>query len=146
MRRRICAAAVAATGALFATVTPAAAADGGKPARTVEWSTAHATAAATGERWTEPTSTWLSRDLVLSGKLSNTGEGCYSLWTQFTFDLVPTPARKQAEVCGPGAVDVNVRQAYKPTSTGQLAVCKGTKDVKDCGPGQNITSGPVNRD
>lgn len=141
MHARIPVAAAAAVGALLALAAPATAADGGKPARTVAWSAGHESATAAGERWIEPPG-----NLVISGKLSHTGEGCYSVWTRFVNDLAPGPLRKQAEVCGSGTVDVKVRQAYRLTTTGRLAVCKGTEDVRDCGPWQNITSWPVNRD
>ncbi|MER6614567.1 hypothetical protein [Streptomyces xantholiticus] len=141
MRARTPVAAAAAVGALLAVATPATAADGSKPARTVAWSAGHESAGAAGERWMEQPG-----DLVISGKLSNTGEGCYAVWTRFVNDFAPGPLRKQAEVCGAGTVDVHVRQAYRPTTTGRLTVCKGTEDVKDCGPWQNITSWPVNPD
>lgn len=141
MHARIPVAAAAAVGALLAVATSATAADGSKPARSVAWSAGHETATATGERWIEQ-----PRSLVISGRLSNTGAGCYSVWTRFINDFAPGPLRKQAEVCGPGTVDVKARQAYQLTTTGQLTVCKGTENAKDCGPWQNITSWPVNRD
>ncbi|MGW1882767.1 hypothetical protein [Streptomyces sp. NPDC001970] len=141
MRARVPVAAAAAVGALLTVATPATAADVTKPARTVAWSAGHETATATGERWIEQ-----PRDLVISGKLSNTGEGCYSVWTRFVNDLAPGPLRKQAEVCGPGTVDVTARQAHRLTSSGRLTVCKGTENMRDCGPWQNITSWPANRD
>ncbi|WP_328394163.1 hypothetical protein OHS70_05305 [Streptomyces sp. NBC_00390] len=141
MHARVPVSAAAAVGALLTLGTPATAADGTQPSRTVAWSAGHQSATAAGERWIEQ-----PRYLVISGKLSNTGTGCYAVWTRFYNDFVPGPLRKQAEVCGPGTVDVTARQAYQLTTTGQLTVCKGTEDTKDCGPWQNITSWPVNRD
>ncbi|MFJ6630842.1 hypothetical protein ACIQMR_05420 [Streptomyces sp. NPDC091376] len=78
-------------------------------------------------------------------KLSNTGAGCYSVWTRFTNDLAPGPLAKQAQVCGPGTVGAEARQTYRLTTTRQFTVCKGTENTKDCDPWHNITSWPVNR-
>ncbi|MFC9752183.1 hypothetical protein [Streptomyces sp. NPDC056921] len=144
MLRRICVAAAAA-GVLLGVTVPAHAADSDRPARTVAWAAAYGTASAGGERWTEPGGTGFSTDLVVLGKLSNTGEGCYSLWTRFTFDLAPGLVRKQAEVCGPGTVDVDLRQRYQLTTTGSLTVCRGTENAEDCAPWQSITSWPISR-
>lgn len=129
----------AAIGALVTGAPPATALD----AEAVAWSVGHQTAVASGERWTEPGSTRLSTDLVISGKLSNSGEGCYSLWTRFVFDLGPGRVLRQAEICGSGTVDVDVRQAYQTTTTGSLTVCKGTVDTTDCASWQNITWWPI---
>ncbi|ORT59398.1 hypothetical protein [Streptomyces sp. CB03238] len=145
MRARIPVAAAATAGALLATAAPATAAsttaDGGKPARTVAWSAGHGGATAAGDRWIEQ-----SGNLVLSGTLSHTGEGCYSVWTRFVNDFAPGPLTKLAEVCGPGTVAITARHAYRLTTTGRLAVCRGTENVQDCGPWHTITSWPVNRD
>jgi len=143
MRTRTRAALAAATTALLAaTAAPASAADG-VPAGAVAWSARHGTAAAEGHRWTEPGSTGLDRTLVIQGKLSNTGSGCYALWIRYTYDLAPAMPRKYAEVCGTGSVDVSLRHVYRPTTTGYLTVCRGTADTGDCGPWQNITWWPV---
>ncbi|MFJ2821570.1 hypothetical protein ACIO7M_10690 [Streptomyces toxytricini] len=122
---------------------PAAAADE-KPARGVAWSASHETATASGGRWVERSSTGLHQ-LVAEGRLANTGEGCYSVWARFQFDFVPTPPRKQATVCGNDTVDVRVTQSYMPTTTGSIAVCKGSENARDCGPWQSLTSWPVTR-
>jgi hypothetical protein len=147
MRTRIWATTAAAGCLLLTTAGTAAAAsaDDSKPARTVEWSVGLESATAAGERWTEPRSTGFSSDLVLSGTLSNTGQGCYSVWTKFTFDFISGPIRKHAEICGPGNVEVNVRQAYQLTTTGSLTVCKGISDTKECAPWENITWWPINQ-
>lgn len=136
--------AVLATGLALAITAPASASED-TSARTVEWSTEFETAAAAGQRWTEPGSSGLTRDLVLSGTLSSTGDNCYSLWTRFVFDLAPGPTRKQAQICGPGTVDVDARQAYRPTTTGSLTICKGTENTKECAPWENITWWPINQ-
>lgn len=104
--------AVVATGLALAIAAPASASED-TSARTVEWSTDFETAAAAGQRWTEPGSSGLTRDLVLSGTLSSTGDNCCSLWTRFVSDLAPGPTRKQAQICGPGTVDVDARQAHQ---------------------------------
>jgi hypothetical protein len=135
---------IAATGLALSTTVPATA-DERTPTRTVEWAAGHQTAAAEGERWTEPGSTPLAGNLVLSGTLSNTSDNCYSLWTRFVFDLAPGPTRKQAEICGPGTVDVNVRHAYQLTTTGYVTVCTGTENTNDCAPWENITWWPISQ-
>ncbi|MEE1938329.1 hypothetical protein V1L54_02695 [Streptomyces sp. TRM 70361] len=148
MRRPVRAALAAATGALLAAAAvPASAAEttAAGPAA-VEWSARHGTATAAGERWTESTGTGFFRVLVLDGELINTGGECYSVWTRFVYDLAPAPARKQAEICGPGTTGVEVRQSYLPTTTGSLAVCRGTTGTADCGAWQSITWWPVSRD
>ena len=132
--------AVAAIGSVLIGTTAAMAAP---TTGTVPWSARYRTATASGERWLEGNGSVASRDLVVSGTLSHAGDGCHSLWTRFTFDFVPAPARKQAEVCGRASVDVAVRQAYRATTTGYLTVCKGTKDTDACSPWQPITSWPI---
>ncbi|WP_284581839.1 hypothetical protein [Streptomyces sp. 2P-4] len=122
---------------------PAAAED--KPARGVAWSASHETATASGGRWVERPSSGGLLQVVAEGRLANTGEGCYSVWARWQFDFVPTPPRKQATVCGNDTVDVRVRQSYMPTTTGSIAVCKGTEDTRDCGSWQSLTSWPVTR-
>ncbi|MFF8917390.1 hypothetical protein ACF08M_29805 [Streptomyces sp. NPDC015032] len=139
MRKTAWAVVAAAVGALVTGAPSATALD----AEAVAWSVGHQTAAASGERWTEPSSTGLNVDLVISGKLSSTGEGCYSLWTRFLFDLGPGKVLKQAEICGSGTVDIDVRQAYRATTTGSVTVCKGTVDTTDCASWENITWWPI---
>lgn len=139
-------AAAAAAGLVTALSTPVAAdepARADKAARTVPWSASLGTASASGERWTESKRPAALPDLVLSGTLTNTGEGCYSVWTKFRFDFVQGPVRKHAEVCGPGTADVDVRQVYNYTTTGELAVCRGTEDTSDCGDWESITWWPI---
>ncbi|MFB6876048.1 hypothetical protein [Streptomyces sp. NPDC056323] len=94
----------------------------------VEWSSEFETAVAAGQRWTEEGGSALTGDLVIAGTLSSSGDNCYSVWTRFVFDFAPGPIRKQAQICGPGSAEVNARQAYQPTATGYLTVCKGTED------------------
>lgn len=95
---------------------------------------------------TDPSgSTPISRDPVLQGTLSNASDGCYALWTKFTFDFVPGPVRQQATICGPGSVDIDVRQAYQPTTTGSVTICKGTTDTSSCTPWTNITRWPIDQ-
>ncbi|TPQ20782.1 hypothetical protein [Streptomyces sporangiiformans] len=133
---------IAATGLALAT-TPAAADENTRTS--VDWATRHQTAAAEGERWLEPGNPPF-RTLVVSGKLSNTGNNCYSLWTKFLVDLVPRPAAKQAQICGRGTVDVTVRKVYSPTTTGYLTVCAGVENANDCAPWESITAWPVSQD
>ncbi|SFL33866.1 hypothetical protein [Streptomyces pini] len=133
--------ATAAVALLAATAVPANAA---APAA-VGWSVQHGTAAATGERWTEPSGGWPSSTLVIEGELTNTGAGCYSVWTRFVYDLAPGPVRKHAEICGPGSVEVDVRQSYWITTTGSITVCRGTEDTSDCGTWRSVTTWPANR-
>ena len=86
MRARVWTApAVAAAGLVLALAAPASADEEASVAG-VEWSSEFETAIAAGQRWTEPGSSGLTRDLVLSGTLSTTGDGCYSPWTRFVFD------------------------------------------------------------
>lgn len=131
--------ALAAIGVTLAGATPATASEN-TAASTVPWSVAFKTASAAGNRWTE------RGDLVLSGKLSNTGAECYSLWAQYQHDFTGTPPAKQAEICGRGTVDVNVRHRYDYLTTGQITICKGTTNSDDCGPWVDVTSWPVGRD
>ncbi|KUN87775.1 hypothetical protein AQJ66_09080 [Streptomyces bungoensis] len=131
--------AAATLGTALITMTAATAA----PANTVPWSAQYHTASASGQRWLESDGPLASPSLIVNGTLSNAGDGCYSLWTKFVFDIIPAPAHKQADVCGRKAVDVAIRQAYRLTTTGYLAVCKGTKDTTSCSPWQTITSWPI---
>ncbi|GAB3961953.1 hypothetical protein [Streptomyces sparsus] len=115
-----------------------AAAHAAAPPGALPWSATHGSATASGHRWTEPGQI-LFRNLVVSGELTNTGPGCASVWTQFTFDLAPSPAFKRAEVCGTGSVDIHLRQSLMPTTTGRLTVCRGTETATDCAPWQSLT-------
>ncbi|MFI6055883.1 hypothetical protein ACIBCO_38135 [Streptomyces violascens] len=137
--------ATATAGALLSLVTaPAGAATLGSTAHTVSWSAGYGTAQADGQRWlqkTDPTNVFA--DLVVSGKLTNSGEGCYSVWTQFTLDLFPLPPFKHAQLCGAGTVDVDLSQSYRPTTTGTIFICKGTENPTDCGAREYITSWPI---
>lgn len=116
-----------------------------QPPGALPWSVTHGSATASGHRWTEPGQI-LFRNLVVSGELTNTGQGCASVWTQFTFDLAPSPAFKRAEVCGTGSVDIHLRQSLMPTTTGRVTVCRGTETATDCAPWQSLTSWPVDRE
>lgn len=106
-------------------------------AATVPWSASHDTASAAGERWLE------SGTLVLDGTLTNTGTGCYSVWTRFAHDFVVLPSTKQAEICGAGSVGFTVRKSYTYTTTGTVRVCRGTTGTTDCGQAVSITHWPI---
>ncbi|SFB48055.1 hypothetical protein SAMN05216266_11388 [Amycolatopsis marina] len=109
----------------------------------VEWSTSHGTAEASGTRWVEGSSIF-DRELVVQGELRNSGDGCYSVWVRWIFDLAPGPERKNATVCGAGSVPVDIRGRYTtPTTTAYLRICRGETDVSDCGPTENLTSWPI---
>jgi len=145
MRTRVWAAPAAVVAGLALALAAPASASEAPSASGVEWSSQFETATAAGQRWTEPGTSAITRDLVINGTLSNTGENCYTVWTSFVFDFAPGPIRKQAQICGPGAVDFNARQAYRPTTTGYLTVCKGTEDTSECAPWENITWWPINQ-
>lgn len=117
--------------------TPAATTASTTAAATVPWSASHATASAAGDRWLA------SGKLVLDGTLTNTGTGCYSVWTRFAHDFVVLPYTKHAEICGAGSVDFTATKSYTYTVTGTLRVCRGTTDTTDCGPGVSITHWPI---
>ncbi|MFM9631791.1 MULTISPECIES: hypothetical protein [Streptomyces] len=110
---------------------------GATAAATVPWSASHGTASAAGDRWVE------SGKLVLDGTLTNTGTGCYSVWTRFVHDWVVMPYTKHAEICGAGSVDFTATKSYTYTVTGTLRVCRGTTDTTDCGQGVSITHWPI---
>ncbi|MEU9559357.1 hypothetical protein [Streptomyces fumanus] len=137
------AAAVAALGLLAATAGPVAADAPARAAATVPWSVSLDTASAAGERWTEPTQYPSSPDLVVSGTLTNTGTGCYAVWTRFFRDFSAGPVTKRAELCGPGTAAVAARQRYDYLTTGYVTVCRGTADTSDCAPWTNITWWPI---
>ncbi|MFD4938014.1 hypothetical protein [Streptomyces virginiae] len=123
--------------ALVTAATPASAAGDGVP-----WSVTHGTAEAEGDRRIARTATGVLQ-LQVDGKLSHTGEGCSSVWTRFQFDMAPMPARKQAQVCGDGTVEVTIRGTYMPTTTARLTVCKGTENTTDCAQWASITHWPI---
>lgn len=136
--------ATATAGALLSlTAAPAGAAPNAPAANTVSWSAGYGTAHADGQRWLQKTGSPLSSNLVVNGKLTNSGDGCYSLWTQFALDLTPLPAFKQAQLCGSGTVDVHLSQSYQLTTTGTIFICKGTERPTDCGAREYITSWPI---
>ncbi|WP_381567041.1 hypothetical protein [Streptomyces eurythermus] len=134
--------ALAAIGVTLASAVPAMASEN-TAAGTVPWSVSLGTASAAGNRWTETRSTGYGQDLVLNGKLTNTGAGCYSLWAQYWHDFSGTPAAKQVEICGPGTVDVNVRHRYDYMTTGQITICMGTTNTTDCAPWVDVTWWPI---
>ena len=133
------------TTAALATATTALTLSGAAPvsaaastgAATVPWSASHATASAAGDRWLA------SGRLVLDGTLTNTGTGCYSVWTRFAHDFVVLPYTKHAEICGAGSVDFTATKSYTYTVTGTLRVCRGTTDTTDCGQSVGITHWPI---
>ncbi|MFG3260618.1 MULTISPECIES: hypothetical protein [Streptomyces] len=120
-----------------ASTAAGATAAGTAAAATVPWSASHGTASAAGDRWVE------SGKLVLDGTLTNTGTGCYSVWTRFVHDWVVMPYTKHAEICGAGSVDFTATKSYTYTVTGTLRVCRGTTDTTDCGQGVSITHWPI---
>ncbi|MFF8195069.1 hypothetical protein ACF05L_30355 [Streptomyces bobili] len=109
----------------------------GTAAATVPWSASHSTASAAGDRWLA------NGKLVLDGTLTNTGTGCYSVWTRFVHDWVVMPYTKHAEICGAGSVDFTATKSYTYTVTGTLRVCRGTTDTTDCGQSVGITHWPI---
>ncbi|GAA4314910.1 hypothetical protein GCM10023086_36460 [Streptomyces venetus] len=123
----------------------AAATTGGAAAGPVAWSATHGTATAAGTRWTEASDSGAPFSaLVIEGELRNSGSECYSVWVRWMRDLVPGPYTKQATQCGTGSAPVNIRLgAYLPTTTGDLKVCRGNQDTKDCGEPVSLTSWPV---
>ncbi|MCT7352467.1 hypothetical protein N4P33_09795 [Streptomyces sp. 15-116A] len=138
--RVLCAAAAVCT--VLSAAGPAAAGASGTAA--VEWSAAHGTSVASGTRWTEPSGTGFGAALVVEGELRNSGTECFSVWVRWTYDFVPGPYRKHATQCGTGTAPVSVRlDPYRPTTTGQLTVCRGSADTRDCGPAVSLTSWPV---
>jgi hypothetical protein len=127
---------------LAAPLTTSVAANAAPPPKTVVWSAAHETASALGERWVEQN----PQDhifLVLVGKLTNTGAGCYSVWTRFHHDFAPGFPQKWFEICGAGSVNLEMRKHWQPTMSGYVAVCKGTDSVTNCGSWQSITHWPI---
>ncbi|WP_438292791.1 hypothetical protein [Streptomyces sp. HUAS TT7] len=144
MSARTWAWATATAGALLSlAAAPAGAATPAPTTNTVSWAASYGTAHSDGQRWLQKTESPFSSDLVVSGKLTNSGEGCYSVWTQFTFDLAPLPAFKQAQLCGSGTTDIHLSQSYQPTTTGTVFICKGTERPTDCGAREYITSWPT---
>lgn len=113
------------------------------PPGAVAWSVDYETASAAGHRWTERSSTGIFFDVVVEGSLTDTGPGCHALWTRITYDLFPTPPVKRAEICGGGTTPVAVRISARPTTTGSLAVCRGTQNTQSCSAWQSITAWPV---
>ncbi|MEU9666673.1 hypothetical protein AB0J81_06480 [Streptomyces bobili] len=120
-----------------ASTAAGATAAGTAAAATVPWSASHDTASAAGDRWLA------NGKLVLDGTLTNTGTGCYSVWTRFVHDWVVMPYTKHAEICGAGSVDFTATKSYTYTVTGTLRVCRGTTDTTDCGQGVSITHWPI---
>ncbi|MBW5486039.1 hypothetical protein [Streptomyces bambusae] len=128
--------------ALAAAATVVVAGTPSSAATEVPWSASHGTASASGTRWTERPAGSTSTVLVVKGELRNTGSGCYAVWSQFTFDFMPRPARKHASLCGPGAVPVEFSTAYSALTTGSVFICKGDT-LQDCGERRTLTSWPV---
>ncbi|MEU7279172.1 hypothetical protein AB0A69_10395 [Streptomyces sp. NPDC045431] len=126
VRTRAAATAVSAALLTLAVAAPAA-------ATTPAWSVTHETAHAEGARriTSGPSSPF---QLTLTGTLTNTGAGCYAVWTQFQYDLVPGPPFKAAALCGPGTAEINVVRSIMPTTTGTIFICKGMESPVDCGP------------
>lgn len=141
--------AAAAVCAVVSAASPAAAGvsgetEGALRTAAVEWSAAHGTSVASGTRWTERSGTGFGSALVVEGELRNSGSECFSVWVRWTYDFVPGPYRRHATQCGTGSAGVNVRlDPYRPTTTGQLTVCRGSADTRDCGPAVSLTTWPV---
>lgn len=109
----------------------------------VPWSAQHGAATASGTRWTEKGS-GIFPDLKIKGEFKNMGKECYSVWVQWNLDLVPGPPFKHATLCGPGAKSIDYAWPNCSfTTTGDLFVCKGDKDTKNCGTRESMTSWPI---
>ncbi|MFJ7779450.1 hypothetical protein [Streptomyces yangpuensis] len=126
-----------AAGAVLLSGTTASAATG------VPWDTSHGTATASGSRWLEKGGGILSSTLTVQGELTNTGPGCFSLWSSTVHDFAPTPARKIATQCGPGTTPVSFGVRYAPTTTSSVYVCKDGAAAQDCGARTSITHWPL---
>lgn len=100
----------------------------------VPWSTAYGTATAAGQHWVDSTGSTSAPfgTVHVEGDLKNTGSDCYSLWVRWNTDLVVGPPRKHVSQCGSGAAKVRISAAYMPTTVAYVAICRGTKDTKDC--------------
>ncbi|GAB7035713.1 hypothetical protein AB0G35_15620 [Streptomyces sp. NPDC021749] len=111
----------------------------------VPWKATYGTATASGTRSLEAKDGSPFSKIVIKGDFKNTGGDCYSVWTQWSRDLVPGPPVKRATLCGKGskAVDLSLDN-YLPTTTGSVFICRGDKDTKDCGEHEDLTSWPVN--
>ncbi|MGD3111956.1 hypothetical protein [Streptomyces sp. YGL11-2] len=109
----------------------------------VPWTATYGTATASGTRSLESNG-GLSSKLIVKGTFKNTGKDCYSVWTQWTYDMSPLPAAKRATLCGAGtqAVDLSIPN-YTLTTTGSVFICHGDKDATDCGAQESLTSWPV---
>ncbi|MFD8542422.1 hypothetical protein [Streptomyces sp. NPDC059649] len=140
------AAVLASTAALLALGQTSATAVGVESAAAaVPWKATHGTATASGTRSLESKAGSMFSKLVVKGDFKNTGEGCYSVWTQWTHDLVPGPPVKRATLCGKGTKSVDLSlDNYSLTTTGSVFICRGDKDTKDCGEQESLTSWPVN--
>ncbi|MEU9123246.1 hypothetical protein AB0C96_25835 [Streptomyces sp. NPDC048506] len=111
----------------------------------VPWKATHGTATASGTRSLEAKSGSMSSKLVIKGNFKNTGNDCYSVWTQWTHDMMPGPAVKRATLCGKGTQPVDLSlDNYSLTTTGDVFICRGDKDTKDCGERETLTSWPIN--
>ncbi|MER5938255.1 hypothetical protein ABT121_13140 [Streptomyces sp. NPDC001928] len=108
----------------------------------VPWDVAHRTATAQGTRAIETGP--LNSTLVVKGELTNTGDGCYSVWFRITNDFVPGPTVKHATQCGPGSTPIDFRTTTRLTTTGSVFICK-SETREDCGDRKTITSWPVHK-
>ncbi|WJV51698.1 hypothetical protein [Streptomyces flavofungini] len=142
----------AAGAAALALTAGSAAASHGQPADTspaaegkgIPWKATHGSATVQGERWTEKTDGRLWPKLVVKGEFTNNGSGCYSVWTQWTYDLRPLPASKQATLCGKGSKSVDLSlNSYSITTTGSVYICRSEEEAKDCGDLEGLTWWPV---
>lgn len=98
-----------------------------------EWTASHGTATASGTSRTESGSIFV-RPIVIKGELSNSGSECYSAWFTFTHDLTPGVPNKIATQCGTGTTPINFRASLPGIGTASIKVCRGSADIKDCGP------------
>ncbi|WP_407548376.1 hypothetical protein QOM21_04490 [Streptomyces sp. Pv4-95] len=118
----------------------------GEPTAPVEWSARHGAASASGTRW-QLRSAGSPDELVIEGRLTNTGRGCSSLWLTWTHDFAGEPPRKHATQCGPGTVRVRHHlRGYRVTTTGAAHLCTGGSNPREpqgCGPGVSMTTWPV---
>lgn len=131
-RMRTTVAVLAAAGALMLPAAPTAAADE-VGTNAVTWSVSLGTAKAEGTRRFE------GRTMVAEGRMSNTGPGCYSVWTWIRYDFAPGTVAKRTTLCGPGAVDFVVRRDnWSALTTGQITVCEGSTNTATCAPWERL--------
>jgi hypothetical protein len=122
-------AAAAAVGLVTAAATTASAAD---PTQT-PYTASDGTATVSGATWIIDNPIPETPDLGISGTLSNTGTGCFAVWTKATFDWSVGPTTEQVQICGAGSADFNATQYLNFAAHVWVEVCKGTANTNSCG-------------